>query len=304
MSILASSLALGPPTTAGATHALCRDTDPELFFPVGTTGTALDADRAGQAGVRRVRRAVGLPRLRPRHQPGLRHLGRAVRGGAPGDPPPARRRRPPPSRLSRSRSSSAPLRRASGAAVAPCGGEQLARRRPAGTATRTPRRHRSTLRPGRARPGQRYDHLDERALLIDAVVLEPDGFEVHRLGGRIEIVPLSSVVTSVRTIDRPSPVAVSRSKPGSSPTPSSMTSTAQLARRRCRSETTTLPPPLPSGKPWSTAFCSSSVSTTDSGVATRAGMRPPSPASVKLRPGGPATAGSPRPGAAAAARSR
>ena len=45
--------------------------------------------------------------------------------------------------------------------------------------------------------------------------------------------------------------------------------------------TTTLPPPLPSGKPWSTAFCISSVSTTDSGVATLAGMRPPSPSSSK-----------------------
>ena len=55
-------------------------------------------------------------------------------------------------------------------------------------------------------------------------------------------------------------------------------------RSRCSSlssETTTLPPPLPSGNPWSTAFCSSSVSTTDSGVATRAGIRPPSPASEK-----------------------
>ncbi len=66
---------------------------------------------------------------------------------------------------------------------------------------------------------------------------------------------------------------------GSSPLPSSMTSTASSSPSLC-SETTTLPPPLPSGNPWSTAFCISSVSTTDSGVATRAGMRPPSPASV------------------------
>ncbi len=41
MSILASSLALGAADYRWRDHALCRDTDPELFFPVGTTGKAL-----------------------------------------------------------------------------------------------------------------------------------------------------------------------------------------------------------------------------------------------------------------------
>lgn len=49
MSILASALALGSADYSWRNEAICKDTDPDLFFPVGTTGQALlQIDRAKQ----------------------------------------------------------------------------------------------------------------------------------------------------------------------------------------------------------------------------------------------------------------
>ena len=156
----------------------CRDTDPDLFFPVGTTGPAHRADRDRQGRLQRPARPRAVPRVRPHHQPGLRHLGRHLRGGAPQAPSPVARR-PAPRQLTPTALPQCPR---------PPPGEAVAR--PGPTSGRTGTERRTTV-PGRCRLGP---------------VAPADSIE-----------PPSSVVTSVRTIDRPSPVAASREKPSGRP---------------------------------------------------------------------------------------
>ena len=93
MSILASSLTLGSADYKWRDDAICRDTDPELFFPVGTTGNGAGADRSSQGSVRRVPRVAQACldfALETNQDSGI--WGGLDRGGAPRHPPPPRRR--------------------------------------------------------------------------------------------------------------------------------------------------------------------------------------------------------------------
>ena len=81
------------------TDAACRSTDPDLFFPVGTTGTALDHIAAAKAVCATCAREGAVPGVRHRDEPGLGRVGRRLRGGAPHAPPAMRMRAsagPPP----------------------------------------------------------------------------------------------------------------------------------------------------------------------------------------------------------------
>ena len=209
------------------------------------------ADRDRQGRVPAVRGPGPVPRVRPRHQPGLRRVGRHLRGGAPQAAQAARRPPAPhrliPAHLARPRP---PARRGSSRVVHGSPGPPRA----TGTSSRT------TV-PGRGRR--------RRSPRSSAIV-------PVELGGH------------QRAHDRQAEPA--RRRRGR---------TRRGGRRRRRPPTTRSVVPVvgqadhhptrlaragraPGGKAWSTAFCSSSLSTTASGVATVAGRMPASPSTVKL----------------------
>ena len=72
-----TSLTLSVDSDNWRQFSACRDTDPDLFFPVGTTGPAIEQIESGQGRLHRVRGPPAVPRVRPHHQPGLRASGAA-----------------------------------------------------------------------------------------------------------------------------------------------------------------------------------------------------------------------------------
>ena len=64
-------------------RALCRDEDPELFFPIGTTGPATVQVEQAKAVCRRCPVVQSCLDWALRAGPGLRRLGRPLRGRAP-----------------------------------------------------------------------------------------------------------------------------------------------------------------------------------------------------------------------------
>ena len=141
------------------------------------------ADRRGQGRVRPVRGQGPVPRVRPHHQPGLRRLGRHLRGGAPQAPPPVDGRQAPRLGLSRPIPHRPPRPRR--------------RRRPALPASRLGRPLRVRAL-GRERRPERHPEV---APWCRADRRGPPPWTRS-------MVPSSSVVTRVRTIDRPRPGAV------------------------------------------------------------------------------------------------
>ena len=63
-------------------RAICRDEDPELFFPVGNSGPALLQIAEAKAVCQRCPVVERVPDLGARDRPGRRRLGRHERGRA------------------------------------------------------------------------------------------------------------------------------------------------------------------------------------------------------------------------------
>jgi hypothetical protein len=76
-------------------HVVCRDEDPELFFPIGYTGPGVAAGRGREGGVPALSRGVRLPRVGAGKRSRRRRLGRPRRGRPPRPETPERPRTHP-----------------------------------------------------------------------------------------------------------------------------------------------------------------------------------------------------------------
>ena len=218
-------------------RAACRDEDPELFFPIGNTGPALLQIEEAKAVCRRCA-VVETAWLGAGVRPGRRRLGRPVRGRAPRAQAP-HRPRPGPRRPEPHRQTTAPTprrprrhRRGSRRVVG------VRPSRPVGSARRQVQRH---LGAGVA--------VRQRAGVAAQLALDQGAHDLQA---------------------RAAPTR-SASKPGRQPDAVVGDLDPQPAgRSRARRRRPRRAPSRPSPSPCSTAFCTSSVSTIASGVATSA----------------------------------
>lgn len=67
-------------------RAECKDTDPDLFFPVGTTGQAIEQIEAAKAVCFVCAARTECLEFALANQPGIRGVGRRVGGGTPQAP--------------------------------------------------------------------------------------------------------------------------------------------------------------------------------------------------------------------------
>ena len=210
---LTSSRSLDLASDDWRANSSCRDTDPALFFPVGTTGPALEQIAAAKAVCDTCESKEPCLAVRAEHQPGLRRLGRHLRGGAPQAAPGVRRPAAPPGRCRRRFLSSlaAGARRHGRAPTFSSFGLQ-----PDGPASPSGRPLRVLVDAVDDRHGQRHGHALNAA-------------SPGRAGAK-SIEPSSSL-TSDRTMERPRLLACPGSQPAGGPTPSSIT----LIRSACAS---------------------------------------------------------------------